>query len=108
MCEHGYSNPDYCEKCNAVRECEYLLDQLDAIRRELDEAKAIIAENLDHSADGVLLCRHAGPLYCPRCGGEVEQSFDICYCWECGNPDSYGEPPLPLSYYATFASREQH
>lgn len=87
-------------------DCTYAIAA--ALLRERDEARAIIAEQLDHSADGVLLCRHDGPLYCPVCSGEVEQTFDLCYCWNCGNPDSYGEPPLPLAYYSTFASPEQH
>lgn len=63
----------------------------------------IIKTHLEHSADGVLLATHQGPLYCPECGGKVEQQYDLCYCWDCGNPDDYGQVPLPLSYSSTLA-----
>lgn len=27
MCEHGYDNPDYCERCDAIREGEYFQER---------------------------------------------------------------------------------
>ena len=70
---------------------------------EIARLLKIINDNLERSADGVLLCMHDGPLYCPKCGDKVKQEHDLCYCWSCPNPDDYGEIPLPLFYSMVLA-----
>lgn len=70
--------------------------------KDLEHYRKLCEEHLDKTKDGhfVVECEK---LYCPECGGEVEQQYHICYCWNCGNPDSYDEIPLPLSYTSCFA-----
>jgi predicted amidophosphoribosyltransferase len=60
---------------------------------------AVLESFLDHTADGALVveCEH---LYCPKCNREVEQTSSVGLCWNCLNPDSYNDIPLPLSYSA--------
>jgi len=65
---------------------------------EIKRLNKIIDNNLEHSADGILLCEYNGPLYCLNCGEMVRYEFDLCYCDSCPNPDSGDEPPLPLFY----------
>lgn len=59
-----------------------------------------LLESLVRTADGAFVLE-CDKLYCPKCGGEVRQEFDVCYCDECVNPDDGGcpnWPPLPLFY----------
>lgn len=69
---------------------------------ELARYKKLAEENLDKTADGMFVVE-TDKLYCPKCKGEVRQEYDICYCYSCGNPDSFGESPWPLFYSQTLA-----
>jgi len=57
----------------------------------------LLNKTVDLTRDGwpVVFCTE---LFCPGCGGQVEQKYDVCYCWDCENPDDGGHIPLPLSY----------
>ena len=94
---HGLTGP----LGGVVRRLAFQRDMLEA---RLAAAESIIREELAHSADGVLICRYEGPLYCP-CGHEVRVGVCGCVCDWCPNPDSFNVPPLPLFYSQCFATR---
>jgi hypothetical protein len=54
-----------------------------------------LREIIGMAVDGVLVpdCEH---FFCPHCGKEARVCIDRAYCDTCGNPDSFGEPPLGL------------
>jgi len=83
-----------------------LTAQLDA-EAEIKRLRTLI----DQTADGALVpdCEE---LYCSKCAQPVRETYDLCYCDHCHNPDSgspYPSTPLPLSYgecYSTEAAVE--
>ena len=66
-----------------------------AARAEIIRLRAFCDEHLSKSADGKFLVE-CDVLYCPHCGGKTEDKYHNQECWNCPNPDSFGEIPLPL------------
>lgn len=58
--------------------------------------------------DGALIpdCEH---FFCPKCCNELENLdmvFNTGSCWHCGNPDSFGEPPLGLFLSSCYSTQQ--
>jgi len=72
--------------------------QVKKLNVELARYRTLCDDHLDKTADGVFLVE-CDIVYCPQCGGKCEggDSFGT-YCWNCPNPDSGGDIPLPLGY----------
>jgi hypothetical protein len=75
-----------------------------ALAREVKRLREIIGA----TEDGVLIpdCEH---FFCPKCCNELENVdlvFDTGSCWHCGNPDSFGEPPLGLFLSSCYSTQE--
>jgi hypothetical protein len=65
----------------------------------------VVDKHLKKTADGELLveCEH---LYCPHCGGELEESTSgVMLCWKCPNRDNGNSVPLMLFDTQCYSTR---
>ena len=92
---------------------------LEAVLREPDDCQCafcIGAKALAHEVkrlrdiigtteDDVLIpdCEH---FFCPQCCEETRVVCGTAYCDNCGNPDSFGEPPLPLFLSMCYSTQQ--